>query len=131
MLGRQKLAVFLTDATRPAIEVSEAELGFSVGANLVAHSTGGQANATPIVFTLSEFTSVAADNDSAVLPPAMAGMLLLIANASQQSKSLNVFPASGESINGGSADAPFALASAKRALFFCIQNGNWYSLVTA
>ena len=102
----------------------------SVQAALTALSGGGQTGATLLPRILNEVTTVAADNDSVILPVSVAGMIVYVANASA-SHSMNVFPASGEKINGGSANAAFAVASAKRAAFFCVVAGNWYSMLTA
>jgi hypothetical protein len=129
MLARQRFQILLPGA--PPTEVNQGELQFSVATDLVAHSTGGQANGKPITTAFSEFTSVAADNDSATLPPSNAGTMLVVVNASTQAKSLNVFPSTGEKIDGGAGDAAFAVASGKRCLFFCLKAGNWYTLLTA
>ena len=101
----------------------------SSASGLTALAGGGQTGATAITTVLAEFATVATAADSSILPAAKAGMMLLVANAG--AASMNVFPASGEKINGGSANAAFAVANAKRCLFFCVKDGNWYTLLTA
>jgi hypothetical protein len=130
MLARQRFEILLPPGAPPT-EISQAELKFGVAADLVAHSGGGQTSGKLITTSLSEFTSVAADNDSATLPPSTAGTMLVVVNASTQAKTLAVFPATGEKINGGTPDEAFAVASGLRALFFSLKQGNWYTLVTA
>jgi len=56
----------------------------------------------------------------------VAGQLVIIVNNGAQSA--DVFPASGDKIDGGSANAAFALASGANALFICQDGTDWDSL---
>jgi len=131
MLNTVQLLARLPGAGRPPVEVDDGVVLQSCANTLAAYSGGGQTSATVIGAVFNEFTFVAADNDSCVLPVSVAGVALLVVNASSQAKSLNVFPTASETINGGTGGAAVAVASGKRCLFFCVKAGNWYTLVTA
>lgn len=91
---------------------------------LTAHSGGGQALGTPITAAQNIFTVVAAPGDSALLPAAKPGMQIAVINATAAT-SMNVFPASGETINAGAADAALAVGGATATIFYCATAGNW------
>lgn len=90
---------------------------------------GGQTGATAITKSISRFTTVATAADSSILPAALAGMEITVVNSG--AASMNVFPATGEKINGGSANAAFAVANGKTATFFSAVNGQWHAILTA
>jgi hypothetical protein len=107
--------------------------------NMTASAGGTQALATPITTTYSRFTVVANANDSAVLPPAGAGLEYVVKNATA-TNSMNIFPAAasqggfrgdgpnfpaGDSINALGANTAFALAAGKSVRFFCVAPGVW------
>lgn len=103
---------------------------------LTAFAGGGQTNGTPIG-TISgqgdavnnRFTTVASAGDSALLPQASAGLEYKVFN--QTGTSMNVFPFLGDAINGGSANAAFAVAANKGAMFVCMVNGFWNAILSA
>jgi hypothetical protein len=97
--------------------------------NITALAGGGQAAALP-AFGGYRVTTVAAGNDSVTLPPSVVGSIKSLTNAAA-SNSLNVFPAAGDAINALGANAAFALAAGKSALFMCTGAGQWHSLTTA
>jgi hypothetical protein len=108
--------------------------------NITAHSGGGQANAVPLVTGLNRVTT-GATGDSVVLPPAIRGMEIVVANdiAGTSGNVINVFPASqaqggatgGDQINGAGANVAFALGSSNDTvpipvtIFYCFSNGAW------
>lgn len=96
---------------------------------LTAHAGGGQASATPLTATLNRFTTVATIADSGLLPVSAVGMQVTVANAA--TNSMNVFPATGESINALAANAAFAVAGGKTAAFYCMKAGQWHSILSA
>ena len=98
--------------------------------NLTAKSGGGQGSATPLAKALNRITTVAAGNDSVVLPASVRGLNIVVTNAAA-SNSANVFPASGEQINALGINGAFALAAGKTALFYCHSQGQWHSILTA
>lgn len=102
---------------------------YSAASGLTAHAGGGQANATAITTQVAQFSTVATLNDSSVLPKALAGMRIVVMNSG--AASMNVFPASGETINALSANTAFAVANGKTAMFVSPVNGKWFSILTA
>ena|SRR5437867_4135541 len=97
---------------------------------LTATAGGGQANALPLNYRDSRVTTVATAADSVVLPVSQAGMQLVVVNAAA-ANSMNVFPATGESINALAANTAFAVAAGKTAQFTCINNGQWHAILSA
>lgn len=95
-----------------------------------AHAGGGQASATVLTASYNPVTTVASAGDSVKLPAGLPGMLITVTNA-DPTNSMDVFPASGETINELSADTALALTHGKTATFFCAIAGNWRSLLTA
>ena len=96
---------------------------------LTAFAGGGQGSATPITTMMARFTTVATIADSAILPTSTAGLVITVMNGA--ANSMNVFPDTGASINGGSANAAFAVAGGKTATFFCPAPLVWHALLSA
>ena len=92
---------------------------------LTAHSGGGQANGTPITAMVARFSTVAVAADSGTLPPSVPGMQIAVVNAT--ANSMNVFPATGETINTGAANAAIAVAGNTVTIFFCLTAGAWWT----
>ena len=97
---------------------------------ITAHSGGGQTNAVLLSAFLNRITTVAAGNDSVLLPVSTPGTMLIVKNAAA-ANSANVYPQSGDAINALSANAAFALAANKCALFVCFVAGTWDAILTA
>jgi predicted alternative tryptophan synthase beta-subunit len=55
---------------------------------------------------------------------------LVVINAAA-ANSMNVFPAVGEKINAAAANAAFAMAANKTAVFYVTGAGQWHALLTA
>lgn len=68
-------------------------------------------------------------NDVRTLPPARPGRTCVVANDGAQT--LQVFPASGDSIDGGAADASTTIAAGKRRHFWAKSLSGWISLLGA
>lgn len=96
---------------------------------LTADTGSAQAGATPLTAAVNVIGTVGTAGDSALLPAAKKGAVVLVKNAS--ATSADVFPASGEKIDGGSADAAKAVAGGKATAFFCAKDGEWHTLVGA
>lgn len=107
-------------------------INFATLDNIVAHASGGQQAQSPLnaSVTSHRVTTVASANDSVTLPPAKAGALYILTNAAA-ANSMNVFPNAGEKINALSANGAFAMAAGKVALFICVSNGQWHTILTA
>lgn len=87
-----------------------------------------QGTATAITNQTNEFTTVAASS-GAVLPSPEQGEFIFVANAG--ANALNVYPASGHSINALAANAAFSLAAGKNCLFWAATASKWYANLTA
>lgn len=96
----------------------------------VAAAGSGQSTAT----ALSSYSALAyhvtgADATKAVkLPNAQAGKFLVIKNADAAAATLPVYPNTGHTINGGSANAAFTLAANASALFVATSSTAWFTL---
>lgn len=97
---------------------------------LTAHAGGGQAAALQLSAGINRVTTVATAADSVKLPAAKAGAQIVVINA-DAADSMNVFPATGDAINALAANAAFAMAANKTAIFFCAVDGIWNSVLTA
>jgi hypothetical protein len=98
---------------------------FDVAVGVTAHTGSAQGNGA-ITSTFVEISVCANAGDAVTLPTAAAGKLVIIAN--NGANSCDVFPASGDKIDGGSANAAFALAAGANALFICQDGTDWDSL---
>lgn len=97
---------------------------------LTAHAGGGQGSATPLTAMLNRVTTVGTAADSVILPASANGLQIVVINAAA-ANAMNVFPASGESINALSANTALSIAANKTATFYCVTAGQWHSLLTA
>lgn len=105
---------------------------------ITARAGGGQALATALTAQANRVTVVATAGDSVLLPPAVAGLVISVANA-DAADSMNVYPSSaaqggvtgGDAINALAANAAFAILANKMATFTCFVTGTWTSNLTA
>lgn len=102
----------------------------SVANGLVAHAGGGQGSGTLCTADINRFITVATAADSGLLPPSVAGMEITVNNAAA-ANSMNLFPATGDQINALGANAAFAIAAGKSAVFSCAVAGQWHAVLTA
>lgn len=99
----------------------------SNGAGLSGAGTT-QGTATAITKQTNEFTTVAASS-GAILPSPEQGEFIFVQNSG--ANALNVYPASGHSINALAANAAFSLAVGKNALFWAATASKWYANLSA
>lgn len=118
-----------TDSKDKDMVLKAAFYDLSATDGLTALAGGAQAGVA-LAYQINRFTTVATGGDSAQLPAAKPGRWRVVVNAAA-ANSMNVFPASGESINAIAADSAFAVAANKTALFFCAVAGVWNSVLTA
>lgn len=97
---------------------------------ITAKSGGGQGSATALTAGINRITGVAAANDSVLLPKSSPGECRHVTNA-HATNSMNVFPMSGDQINALGANAAFALAAGKTAVFTCAKAGQWHAVLSA
>ncbi len=100
-------------------------LKLSVAVGQTANTGSVQGN-NPITTMYYEIAVCGNSGDAVTLPAAVAGQLVIIVN--NGANSADVFPASGDKIDGGSANAAFALAAGANALFICQDGTDWDSL---
>lgn len=108
---------------RKGLEVFEVLAEYTNG-GLMAHAGGGQANAIQLGYGLNRVLTVASAGDSAKLPGAVPGTRCGVKNATAGT-SMDVYPASGQSINLLSADTALAHAANTFKQFVCITAGIW------
>jgi|SRR5579871_3678427 len=104
---------------------------------VTAHAGGGQGSAVQLSAQITNVTTVATAGDSVKLPPATAiniypdgpadnrGVLFIVINSG--ANTLAVFPDSGSTINGGSANASVNVAAGDVALFWQTSAGAWFT----
>lgn len=97
---------------------------------ITAHAGGGQGSAVLLTSDINRVTTVGSAGDSVVLPAAVVGMEITVTNAAGVN-SMNVFPASGEQINAAGANAAFAVAAGKTAVFSSAKLTQWHAVLTA
>lgn len=105
-------------------------LTYSVTNDISASATQTQVAATALTTTFNRVVTVGSDGDAVKLPAATAGLMVYIKNA-HASNGVGIFPASGDAINALGADAVYAMAATKAALFFCVVAGTWGTILTA
>lgn len=98
---------------------------------LTALAGGGQANAITLSNQMNRVTTVATAADSVKMPPAIVGQYPIVVINAAAVNSMNVFPATGDAINALAANAAFAMAANKTAMFICAVPGVWNVIVTA
>jgi len=87
-----------------------------------------QGTATAITNQTNEFTTVAASS-GAILPSPEQGEFIFVANAG--ANAMNVYPATGHTINALAANTAFSLAAGKNAMFWAATASKWYVNLTA
>lgn len=102
----------------------------SVADGLTATAGGGQATAYQITTNIASFTTVATAADSAKLPVSNPGAIVIVANMAA-ANSMDIYGQTGDLINALAANAAFALAADKTAMFICRVAGKWVGILTA
>ena len=95
---------------------------FDVSVGNTANTGSAQGN-NPITSFLYEIATCANAGDAVTLPAASAGLMVIVVN--NGAESADVFPASGDKIDGGSTNAAYALASATNTIFICQDATDW------
>lgn len=94
-----------------------------------AHAGGGQGSALAITKGFTRFTTVATAADSAKLPSGIAGAMLFVVNAG--ANAMDVFPATGEQINGLAANTALSVLAGQTALFVCRATSQWVEVLAS
>jgi hypothetical protein len=106
--------------------IAQAYLKRSSAATITAFAGGGQASATQIAVDVNRITTCATAADSVKLPSAVVGMQIFIQN--DGAAAANVFPATGQVINGLAANVALSVPFASNSLFVCVATGVWKSI---
>jgi hypothetical protein len=119
----EKLYGLSTEATTALKSVQDA---------MTAAAGGGQkaSGASVLTAQMSRVTTVATAADSVTLPAATPRKVVVVVNAAA-ANSMNVFPALGDAIDAGAANAAKAVAAAKTVVFYCASAGLWSSILSA
>ena len=105
-------------------QLSVGQSGVAAGA-----AANGQAGATQLVSLINRVV-VGNTNDGLLLPTAIPGLQVVVINAT--ANSLNVYPAPpGDIINALAANAAYAVAATKVVEFYCANQGQWHTVLTA
>jgi len=102
----------------------------ALGAPLAAAPTGSdETDAAQLEFGFTVVTG-ADGTKGVILPAANPGAWLAVYSATA-TNGLKIYPASGESINGGTADVAITIEGKTLALFAATATGNWAAMFTA
>lgn len=98
---------------------------------VTAHSGGTKAAAFQLPANVAQFEidTVAADNDSALLPAAKAGQTVMVFNAGAHT--LNLYGRSTDTINLSATATAYSMTTGQCAIFFCCKDGIWGAVKTA
>jgi len=101
----------------------------SVTDSITAGATQTQAGATALTKDINRVTVVGADNDGVKLPTASAGLEILIINA-DAAQDIQIWPNTGDAIDGGSANAVdgTALGEGATRRYIAMDVTNWYTV---
>jgi hypothetical protein len=94
----------------------------SVEATITASTTQSQGQ-QPLTKEINEVSVCANANDVVTLPSAVAGLLCIIANNGAQT--LQIYPASGDNIQGTGVDTSVTLAAGARVEYYAYDATNW------
>jgi len=94
--------------------------------SITAGSTQSQAGATALTGTINRVTVSGTNGDGVKLPTAVAGLTCLIINA-DSAQTIDVWPATGDKIQGGSSNAvdPTSIAAGTSREFYSIDAAEW------
>lgn len=123
MLDKRLLGLGSPSENVPGLPVSSATDA------IVAKAGGTQATSTLLVSVINRVTVVATAGDGVLLPTAIAGLSLIVANAAGSAP--NVFPNLGDAINGLGTNNPFSVPVGKTAEFFSAVAGVWHTILGA
>ena len=124
-----------TIAFRPGIGLHDISMlasgnGWSA-ASITAHAGGTRTPATPITAAQTLIAVCATAGDSCMLPPAVGGQVLWIANGGAASAQLFANTAGSDTINGIAAATGIPLAAGKSITLFSPLAGAWFGVLSA
>lgn len=105
--------------------------------SLTAHAGGGQGSATPLTAQINRISVCATAADSVILPSTatvtanppgpqgMGGLEITVINSG--AAACSVYPQSGDTINGGSANASISIPAGGMSRFATVTAGAWFT----
>lgn len=111
--------------------------GQSVTTGITAKAGGGQATATVLTSTINVIGTCATIGDSVMLPPSIAGAVVVVANDGAASATVYGQLGTSDTINGVATGTGVALAATKRGIYVCTVTGTatvagkWVLVLTA
>lgn len=104
--------------------------GYDARGGITALAGGGRSASTPVLRTGFNRVSVCATNaDSVVLPPAIGGSFVVVAN--KGAADLTVFGNGSDTIDGTAGATGVTQADPLTAIYFCITDTIWNRLLSA
>ncbi len=97
--------------------------GISRQDTITAHSGGTKAAAFPLVASWNRITVCAADHDSVLMPPAIAGSQVMVINAGADI--LDVYGKGTDTIDTNATATATNILTTKLKVFTCITRGAW------
>lgn len=110
------------DAEWSALYLATLYLGAADGITASTSQSQGQ---QPLTASVNLVATVANASDTVTLPAAAAGRVCMIRN--EGANTLQIFPASGDAIDGGAADAAITLAADAALILVAIDATDWYT----
>ena len=98
----------------------------SVVDSITAGTTQTQGGATALTGIINRITASGTNGDVVALPTAVAGLTCVVING-DSAQTIDVFPASGDKIQGGSSNAvdPTSIAAGTIRVYYCIDTAEW------
>lgn len=119
--------IYIVTETPAAVQTAVAAILASGGSapvtGLTAFAGGGQGSATQLSYGYNEVTVVATAGDSVKLQAAQAGAITTVLN--DGANAMDVFPATGDTINDGAANVAISVAPGVQITFTGINSTNW------
>lgn len=97
---------------------------YTVTTGITAYAGGGQANAVELTTRYNHVGTVATTADSVKLPAAAAGLVRTVVN--KGANAMDLFPGSGDDINGTGVDTAVSVAAGSSVTVWCADATNWY-----
>lgn len=105
------------------------EGGISRRDTITAKAGGTKAAAIALDRSLNRISVCATANDSALLPKAIGGSIVVVTNSGAATAAL--YGAGTDTINGAATATAYTVATGKTVLFVCYTTGAWFAILSA
>lgn len=106
------------------VEGSSPAFSRTASTGLTADTGSAQTDATELTAHFNEVTTSGTAGDSVLLPPAEAGLEVVVFNDAA-ANAIDVFPNTSDTINDGSANAAFSVGAGATVVFRAVDATNW------